>query len=458
MAYDESPSTRSDFYRPASHRPRHLTSDQYPELATGATDPLDAATGYGDAETGSGRPAYPEGDPTSNLARTAGQPEVVEDEEADPPPPRDRLAVHWLWELVLLLAVGGLGYLLWRENPDALRGDQLSTLLVYATAYGLLGLAAGVSLRAGAPNLAIGPVAAAAMLYVAQEGGDGVVPPTLLATGAAVVLGIGVALLILLFEVPGWAASLAAGLAVLVWINLQPAQVEVAGAYDPTGQATFLFLAVAAVGMLGGLLASLPPVRRTLGRFRPTDDPARRRGPGAAFVAGLAVMLSMAFAVPAGVLLAALSEGPIVAGAGLDLTGIGMAVALVGGASVFGRRGGVLGGTLAVAALVLFHEYQRLQGWRISLLATAAVGLVIGLAVSRLVEALGRARSRPEPPPDEERPGRFRYLDPEANTTTATESTAGGWSTGADSWSSALPAQPAPSRPDPWSDDRWPSR
>src|SRR5690554_3839963 len=63
--------------------------------------------------------------------------------------PRDRLAVHWLWELVLLLAVGGLGYLLWQAEPDALRGDRLSGLLVLAAAYGLLSLGAGVTLRAG---------------------------------------------------------------------------------------------------------------------------------------------------------------------------------------------------------------------------------------------------------------------------------------------------------------------
>ena len=44
---------------------------------------------------------------------------------------------------------------------------------------------------------------------------------------------------------------------VLVWIGLQPEEIPLAGAYDPTSQATFLFLTVAAIGMLGGLIASL---------------------------------------------------------------------------------------------------------------------------------------------------------------------------------------------------------
>lgn len=480
MAYDESSLGRSDPYRWSSRRPRRLTPGGSPYShgstdAAGELNTADTVPGYGEVgasgqpQPDGGQSSYQDHDATSSLLAAAvvepepREPAVAEPESHEPEPeaspPRDRLAVHWLWELVLLLAVGGLGYLLWRNDPDLLRGENLSTLLVYATAYGLLGLGAGVTLRAGAPNLAIGPVAAAAMLYFAQEGGDGVVPPTLLATGAAVALGVAVALVIILFEVPGWAASLAASLAVLVWIGLQPEQVALAGAYDPTSQATFLFLTVAAIGMLGGLIASLQSVRRSLGRYRPVGDPGERRGPGAALMAGFAVVVSMALAVPAGVLLAAVSGDPVVAGSGLELTGIGMAVALVGGASAFGRRGGVLGGTLAVAGLVLFHEYQRLQGWRISLLATAAVALVIGLLVSRIVETFGRSRQRPSvAASDDESQTRFSYLDPEANSSPTTESTAGSWSTGTDSWSSALPAQPAPNRPDPWHDDSWPGR
>ncbi len=460
MAYDESSLGRSDAYRWSSHRPRRLTGGPpYQQSASGTDRSLgaDITGGYGettptsDSTSEIGRAGYQDSDATSAFmpaveVEQQAEPQQREnptEEPDDAPPPRDRLAVHWLWELVLLLAVGGLGYLLWREDPDLLRGDQLSTLLVYATAYGLLGLGAGISLRAGAPNLAIGPVAAASMLYFASNGADGVVPPTTVATGAAIVLGIAVALLIIVFEVPGWAASLAACLVVLVWIGLQPEEIPLAGAYDPTSQATFLFLTVAAIGMLGGLIASLPPVRRTLGRYRPTGDPSERRGIGASWIAGFAMVMSMALAVPAGVLLAAISGEPVVAGSGLELTGIGMAVALVGGTSVFGRRGGVLGGTLAVAALVLFHEYQKQQGWRISLLATAAVGLAIGLLVSRIVESFGRARTRPTTDEShEEHTSRFSYLDPQANSTSS-DSTAGNWPTTTDSWSSALPAQPA---------------
>lgn len=362
---------------------------------------------------------------------------------------RDRLAVHWVWEMVLLLGTGMLAYLLWRAEPDALQGDSLANLLVFAAAYGLLGLGAGVTMRAGAPNLAIGPVAAASMIYFAQYGAEGVITSTVTAVVAAGVLGAAIAVVIVMFHVPGWAVSLGAAMAVLLWIELQPPVVDLSGAYDPTSQATILFVSVAALGMLGGLLGSLPSVRRAVGRFRSAGDPAVRRGTSAALFAGVAVVLSMIFAIPAGVLLAAVSSGPVTADSGLGLTAIGVAVALVGGTSVFGRRGGVFGGTLAVVALVLFHEYQATQGWQVSLLATTGVALAIGLGVSRLVETFGRPRR-------DDFEGRFGYLEQDPTHSSAAASAQGGWSGATDSWSSALPAQPTSNHP--WEGERWPSR
>lgn len=81
--------------------------------------------------------------------------------------------MHVVWELVLLLALAALAYLLWREDPDALRGAGLRRLLVDAVALGLLVLAAGLSLRTAAVNLAIGPVALAAALHFAEQGDRG---------------------------------------------------------------------------------------------------------------------------------------------------------------------------------------------------------------------------------------------------------------------------------------------
>lgn len=370
----------------------------------------------------------------------------VFDDPADGTPGRDRLGVHWVWELMLLLGVVSLVAVVWQADSDMLRGGNLSQLLITASAFGLLGMAAGLSLRAAAPNLAVGPVAAAAGVYFAQQGAEGVTTVTATVVLAAGALGLALAILVVGLHVPGWAASLAAAAGVVVWLQQQPATVPLAGEYDPTGQAAFLFMFVVALAVLGGLLGTVKPLRRALGRFRPVTDPANRRGALAALLAAGAIVLSMCFAAVGGVLLAT-GEGQPVAGSGgmrwLELTVVAMAVALVGGTSAFGRRGGVFGTILAVLALVLFDTYQQLQGWAIAPLATAAVALAAGLVITRLVERLGRPRSADTDDDWDARP------EPATGSRVADA-----WGSGADSWTSALPAQPARDHPNPW-DDRW---
>jgi hypothetical protein len=398
-----------------------------------------AGGGYGVAEATTVRPAALDG---------------VFDDPGDGDFGRDRLAVHWVWETLLLIGVVALVYLVWQAQPDALRGAQLSLLLVFATGFGLLGLAAGVSLRAGAPNLAIGPVAAAAGGYFAQRGDEGVFTPTVFSLGVAILLGLAVGVLVVTFHVPGWAATLAAGAAAVVWLQQQPAEIPLAGAYDPSGQAAFLFALVAALGILGGLLGTVKPVRRALGRFRPAGDPARRRGGMAALFTAGALVVSMALAVVAGVLLVAGQGAPAQGSAGagwLEWTLVGLGVALVGGTSAFGRRGGVFGTILAVLALVLFDRYQQEQGWQIALLATAACAVAGGLVVTRMVETFGRPRVDGDEP---ESGQRWEATTPAEDRQSV--ASAEGWPSAAtDSWSTALPARPAPGTPDPWDDDRW---
>jgi hypothetical protein len=478
MAYDNGTYGRhdADVTEPAgfASQPRFLGQAGFREEADFRGTPPFQATAYQPAAggyPGGGEPVQPPTVPASEL-------EDVFDSPADRDRGRDRMLVHWLWEVLLLIGVGALGYLLWQADSGALRGDGLSRLLIFATGFGLLALAAGVTLRAAVPNLAIGPVAAAAGAYFAQRGDEGVATPTIFALGVAVLLGLAVAALITIFHVPGWAASLAAAAAAVVWLQLQDPQIPLAGSFDPTGQAAFLFAVVAAVGILGGLLGTGASVRRAVGRFRPAGDPARRRGGQPALLAAGATVLSMVFAVVAGVLLVAGEGVPAQGSVGvhwLEWTLIGFGVALAGGTSVFGRRGGVFGTILAVVGLVLFDRYQLAEGWEISLLATAACAVAGGLAVSRLVETFGRPRAGEE---DDHEPdagtdsgaGQWETATPAgasdglatsaaASAPHAGSGSADGWpSAAADSWSSALPARPAPSGPDPWDDDRWTRR
>ena len=306
---------------------------------------------------------------------------------------RDRLGIHLGWEVVLLLAAVAFAFLLWRLEPSALKRPDLDNLLVNGAAIGLLTLGAGLTLRAGVPNLALGPIALAAALHYAEQGDQGLlkaaVPALIVAAAGGVVIG----LLVVILHVPGWAATLAGGLGVIVFDQLRTAPVVVQGTYDPTGQAFFLFGGFALLAVLGGALGTVTPVRRWLGGMRPTTDPARRRGAGVALPVILALVVSSLFAVAAGILMSAASATPILPGTGLEWTGIALGLAMLAGTSAFGRRGGIFGTLFAVATMTLYLDWSGRKGLDISLFATAACVFAGGLIITRLVETYGRPLS-----------------------------------------------------------------
>ncbi|WP_229067778.1 ABC transporter permease [Actinoplanes sp. DH11] len=315
---------------------------------------------------------------------TGSIPVVVEDDG------RDRLGVHLGWEVLLLLAAGAIGFLLFSFDADALRRPDLDALLVSGAAIGLLTLGAGLSLRAGVPNLAIGPVALAAAFQYAENSDRGLIPAIAPALVIAAAGGLLVAIFVLALHVPGWATTLAAGLGVIVYSQLRVAPVAVQGDWAPTDQAFLLFGGFALLALLGGGLGAIGPVRRWVGGFRPAGDPSRRPGPAAAVAVVLALVLSSVFAAGAGILLAANASGPVQPGTGLEWTGIGIGLALLGGTSAYGRRGGIFGTLFAVTAMALFLDYENRRELDIAIFAVAASVFAAGLIVTRLVETYGR--------------------------------------------------------------------
>ena len=303
---------------------------------------------------------------------------------------RDRLGIHLGWEVVLLLAAAAIALLLYRLDPGSLKRPALDHLLISGAAIGLLTLGGGLTLRAGVPNLALGPIALAASLQYAENGDQGLVKAIVPALIIAAAGGLLVGLLVLALHVPGWAATLAAAFGVVVFDQLRVAPVTVQGNYDPTGQAFFLFGGFALLAVLGGALGMITPVRRWLGRMRPAADPARRRGGVVVLPVLGSLLLSSVFAVGAGVLMAAESSGPIVPGTGLEWSGIAIGLAMLAGTSVYGRRGGIFGTLFAVAGLTLFLDYQSRRHFDIALFAIAGCVFAGGLIISRLVETYGR--------------------------------------------------------------------
>jgi len=374
--------------------------------------------------------------------RASGQLDDIFDDPAHGDPGRDRMAVHFAWEAILLIGVGVIAFLIYSQHKAAVSGQSLRELAVFAAALGLLAFAAAASLRAAAPNLAIGPVAVAASLYFAKNGGDGVLSAGPKVVGLAALVGLAIAIVVVGFHVPGWAGSLAGTLAVIVWIQKQTSPVVVTGEFDPTDRAWYYLGGFAAVSIVGALLCTIRPVRRGVGRFRPVGDPATRRGPFAGIVTAAALIASTAVAAIAGILFAGLSTS-VRPDLGLDWTGLAIGAALVGGVSAYGRRGGVFGTFLGTVLLALVIKLGEAADWRVSPYAVAAATLIAGLIVTRLVETFGRP---------------LMSLDEESWTAEATSTWSGGGWTGpeAGSWSASLPSQTTTaSRPDPWQDDRW---
>jgi ribose/xylose/arabinose/galactoside ABC-type transport system permease subunit len=331
-------------------------------------------------------------------APSAAQLGDVFDDPEHGEPGRDRMAVHALWEMVLLLAVAALLYLLRDARPDALRGGELESLMLSASELGLVAVAMGLTLRAGAPNLAIGPIAYAASLFFANNSDRGLVMTASITALIALGVGVVIAVLVVGFHVPGWAASLGIALALMAWIADQKDEKVVAGAYDPHNHALWWMLLVVVIAVVGSGLGLIRPLRRAVGRFRPVHDPARRRGGGAATITGLAIAGSALLAAVAGVLTAldtrtiATTENGMSA-AGLATTGLALGAALLGGTSAYGRRGGVLGTVFAVAAMTLLLRYSAAESWNIAPLAVGGGAIAIGLVVTRLVETFGRPRT-----------------------------------------------------------------
>jgi ribose/xylose/arabinose/galactoside ABC-type transport system permease subunit len=360
----------------------------------------------------------------------------------------DRMAVHVVWEVLLLLGCVGMFVVFRQTHRAGVSGTALQTLLLGASSLGFIAIGMALSLRAAAVNLAVGPIAAASALFFAGHS-DRNLPATVGVTVLlAVAVGAVIAVLVVGFHVPGWAAGLAGAFGVIVWIQKHAAATNVA-TYHPARHAYYWYGAFAALSLLGGVLGLVRPIRRAVGRFRPVSDPADRRGVGAGIVTFLAIVASSGLAAGGGILLA-LSSTKVGATDGLVTTGFALAVALAGGTSAYGRRGGIFGTLLATTLFILLMRFGEAANWRVSPLAWAGGTIVVGLLVTRLVESLGRPRPLLEVDDEDE--------EDWAASRSNNSNGAAGWSNTPrqGGWSSQLPAR---SLDDTWAgDDRWGNR
>jgi ribose/xylose/arabinose/galactoside ABC-type transport system permease subunit len=323
--------------------------------------------------------------------------------EEPPDDKRDRLGVHGIWEALLLVVVVVTAIAVYQLNADVLSGAGLQSFLLLATSLGLMAAAAAWSLRSAVPNLAVGPVAAASAMFFGGQAAGGLGFGLGVTLAAAAILGVVLTLVVVGFHVPPWAASLGVGLVLGGWVVSRGAiELPDEVSYHPRDHALYWFLGFAALSLVGGLFSLAGPVRRGLGSFRATGDPAERPGFGPGLAALTALVGSSVLAACGGVL--AVLTVRTVTDPGFAWTGIALAAALIGGVSAYGRRGGVAGTLLGVLLLALGLRLAGEEHWKISNLEYAGVALLVGLLVTRLVESAGRPRPSGGPSDEAEEP------------------------------------------------------
>jgi len=297
--------------------------------------------------------------------------------------PIKELLPHLVWEAVLLLAVAGITIGLLNTNSEVFsRGAPWASFAVLG--FAATGLA--LSLRTATPNLAIGQIATlSAWIYVNQSS-------VALAILAAAGVGLVLALLVGLTALPAWAVTLTAGFAVQAVLiadsdgRTAPLRLE-AGA----GRPSFGLWAVAFVvlSLLGAALFAIPRVRTLLSAARPAGGEAGAFGGAKLLGAAVGLLGSAVLAGAAGILQARYVQSASPADSGL--LPYALAAVLLGGVSVFGRRAGLAGVVLGVAAVDFTRRWALLERAETAtvLLIVAAYGLV-GLLVGWLIELIGR--------------------------------------------------------------------
>ncbi len=310
---------------------------------------------------------------------------------------RDRLLVHGVWEVLLIVLVGGLALFCYINAPKMFSSSGQQALMIDAAMLGMLAVAVSLSLRAATPNLAVGAFSAVAGVLFIRDQGHGTLGAVLLAVGVSLAAGLALGLVVSVLHVPAWAASLGAlcaGLAVLAFLDRHGVMVLPSGASvpDPARHASLWLIGVAGVSVLFGLLGLIGPLRRMVGAFRPLGDTAARRGAGAGLMAVFALTISAGLAGAAGVVGTMHTR---VAGESLMLRDLllPLGAVLLGGVSAYGRRGGLFGTMLGVAALTLVLQYGTFRNWSPGVMVYAVAGsaIVLGLAVTRMVEWGGRS-------------------------------------------------------------------
>lgn len=302
--------------------------------------------------------------------------------------PTDRMAVHVVWEIGLLLLGGGVLFALTQSSGGPFAESSWSGFMAALVPLLLLASAVSTSLRVGAINLAAGPIALLSAWIFVDASSSGSAMALGMGLGAALFIGIVLATLCAWLRVPGWAASGAVGGAIGLWAGAagEPGQFMLAEL--PSTGVLAALAAAAGLSIFLGLVGAFAGVRERLAPIRDTPVGERHGRGGLVF---FGTLLSVGMAGAAGVL-AAWTAVPEQGAAALPdpilLSVLALGAALLGGTSLLGRRGGVAGTAFAAALLLAMTWLSEARDWNFEPGWIALSAIVIGFLVTHLVEAM----------------------------------------------------------------------
>lgn len=302
--------------------------------------------------------------------------------------PSDRMAVHVVWEIGLLLLACGVLFALTRSSAGPFAEGSWSGLFAALAPVIMLVSAMAVSLRVGAVNLAVGPVALLAAWMFVDASGSGSAVALAMGLGVAAFVGIVLATLTAWLRVPGWAASGAVGGAIGLWAGSAGDPAEFMLSELPNTGVLAALAGAAGLSLFLGLVGAFAGVRSRLAPIRETPVGERHGRGGLVFVG---VLLSTTLAGAAGVVAAwtSVSEaGPAGLPDPILLTVLALGAALLGGTSLVGRRGGVCGTVFAATLVLALMWLAEARGWTFDPSWIALGAIVAGFLVTRLVEAM----------------------------------------------------------------------
>ncbi|WP_025273358.1 hypothetical protein [Haloglycomyces albus] len=302
-------------------------------------------------------------------------------------PTRDRLGIHLVWEIALFLCAAGLLFALTRSGvgPFSETGWSGFAAALLPLLLGTAGMA--LSLRVSTVNLAIGPIALFSGWLFVDASASGTVLAIGMALGAAFFLGLTSALLNAWLRIPGWATSIGIGGSLILLSRSEPGvfHLDALGnniVYLALGATVVFTLGLATIGAFAGIRARLEANRETPdGQWRPHP-----------WLLGSGIIASFLLAGAAGVVFS--WSGSNAETATLinpwELSLMALGAALLGGTSVYGRRGGFAGTFLGAVVVLSSMWFLEDRGW-FNPLWIPVGAIVFGFVLTRVVEVWNSA-------------------------------------------------------------------